>query len=70
MCFWKDFNQLRKVESLSNEPYSTGVACRNINGGELGFCSYNTSLYFLLVTTCERATKALEVPGKTKTSLI
>lgn len=35
MCLWKDFNQFRKVESLSNESYSTGIACRNINGGEL-----------------------------------
>ncbi len=61
MCFWKDFNQLRKVESLINESYLTGIACKNRNGEELGFCSCNTSLYFLSVTTCGRATKAWEV---------
>jgi len=38
-----------------------GITWRNRNGEELGFCSYNTSLYFLSVTTCGRATKALEL---------
>jgi hypothetical protein len=61
MCFRKDFKQLRKVESLRNESYSIGIACRNRNGGELGFCNYNTSLYFLSVTACGRATKAHEL---------
>jgi hypothetical protein len=66
MCFWKDFNRLREVESPSNESYSTKIARRNKNGGELGFCNCSTSLYFLLVTTCERATKAPEGPREDK----
>jgi CheY-like chemotaxis protein len=66
MCFWKDFNQHRKVESLSNESHSMGITCRNRNGGELGFCSCNTCLCFLSVTTCGRATKAPEVPREDK----
>ncbi len=62
MCFWKDFKQLRKVESASNESYSTRIAWSNRDGEELGFCNCNTSLYFLSVTTCGRATKARELP--------
>jgi CheY-like chemotaxis protein len=61
VCFWKDFKHLRKVQSVSNESYSTVTACTNRNGEELGFCTCNTSLYFLSVTTCGRATKALEL---------
>jgi CheY-like chemotaxis protein len=66
MCFWKDFKQFRKVELVSNEFYSTRITCRNRNGEKLGFCNYNTSLYFLSVTTCGRATKALELPREDK----
>jgi hypothetical protein len=62
MCFRKDFKQLRKAESSSKEFYSTGIACRNRNGGELGFYKCNTSLYFLSIIACGRATKALELP--------
>jgi CheY-like chemotaxis protein len=66
MCFWKEFKQFREVESVANESYSTGIGWRNKNGEKSGFYSCNTSLYFLPVTTCGRATKALEVPRENK----
>jgi hypothetical protein len=62
MCFRKDFKQLRKVESVSNESYSTGIAWSNRDGEESRFYSCHTSLYFLSVRTCGRATKSRELP--------
>jgi hypothetical protein len=58
MCFWKDLKHFKKLHSISNESYSMGITCKNRNGEELGFCDCNTSLYFLSITTCGRATKA------------
>jgi hypothetical protein len=66
MCLWKDFNQLRKVESLSNESYSTGIACRNINGGELGF---SLCVFFQLQHVGGQQ-RHRRYRGQTKTSLI
>ncbi len=46
---------------MRNEFYSMGTTCKNRNGEESGLHNWYTSLYFLSVASCGRATKALKL---------